>query len=167
MPPAFGASCGAAGSQALHNGTGWPSGSRREPCRARRRRLPAMRSRTPKARAADVSQQALNVAVLVHRMSVRFEADRAETGFLREQLTISEAAVQSLQLRSSRTETLLRQEALRSYVDEVPTAASAVPSGREPDRARCSSRPTCRWPQVTFQTPSTSSTWTRHSLPLL
>ena len=79
------------------------------------------------ARAADVSQQALNVAVLVHRMSVRFEADRAETGFLQEQLTISEAAVQSLQLRSSRTETLLRQEALRSYVDEVPTAASAVP----------------------------------------
>ncbi len=79
------------------------------------------------ARAADVSQQALNVAVLVHRMSVRFEADRAETGYLQEQLTISEAAVQSLQLRSSRTETLLRQEALRSYVDEVPTAASAVP----------------------------------------
>ncbi len=78
-------------------------------------------------RAADVSQQALTVAVLVHQMSVRFEADRAETGFLREQLTISQAAVESLKLRSSQTEALLRQEALRSYVDEAPTAASAVP----------------------------------------
>jgi cytoskeletal protein RodZ len=79
------------------------------------------------ARVTDLSEQAVNVAVLVHQMSVRFEADRAETGYLREQLAISQTAVLSLQLRSSRTESLLRQEALRSYVDEVPAAGSAAP----------------------------------------
>jgi hypothetical protein len=82
------------------------------------------------ARVADLSGQAVNVAVLVHQMSLRFEVDRAETGYLREQVATSQAAVQSLQLRSSRTESLLRREALQSYVDEVPTAGSAVPLAR-------------------------------------
>jgi Transglycosylase-like domain len=82
------------------------------------------------ARAADLSEQAVSVAVVVHQMSVRFEADRAETAFLREQLDASQAAVHSFQLESRRSELLLRQEALQSYVDEVLGAGSAAPLAR-------------------------------------
>ena len=71
-----------------------------------------------------MAQQVLSEAALVHQLSSRFQSDRAETSFLAEQVTTSRAVVESLRHRSDKTESLLRQEALFSYTDEVPEAST-------------------------------------------
>ncbi len=66
---------------------------------------------------------------LVHQLSLRYESDRAQANFLGSEVASSQATVQSLQARSRRTESLLRQEALFSYTDEVPAASSVAQFG--------------------------------------
>jgi len=80
---------------------------------------------TAQANATELSQEVTDEAVLVHQLSLRYESDRAQANFLGSEVASSQATVQSLQARSRRTESLLRQEALFSYTDEVPAASSA------------------------------------------
>ena len=77
------------------------------------------------ATAAQLSQEVLDQAIVVHQLSVRYQTDRAETNYLGAEVASSQRTVDSLRLRSDKTESRLRQEALFSYTDEVP-AASAV-----------------------------------------
>jgi Transglycosylase-like domain len=77
------------------------------------------------ATAAQLSQEVLDQAVVVHQLSVRYQTDQAETNYLGAEVASSQRTVDSLRLRSDKTESRLRQEALFSYTDEVP-AASAV-----------------------------------------
>ena len=52
-----------------------------------------------------------------------------QANYLGSEVASSQATVQSLQARSRRTESLLRQEALFSYTDEVPAASSVAQFG--------------------------------------
>ncbi len=79
---------------------------------------------TAQARATELSDQALSQASVVQELSSRYKRDKAQAVFLGEQVTSSQRTVQSLVRRSDRTETDLRQEALLSYVDEVPADGS-------------------------------------------
>ncbi len=76
------------------------------------------------ATAAELSQEVINEAGLVHQLSERYQFDKAQANYLGGQVTSSQASVQALRLRSQHTEALLRQEALFSYTDEVPAAGS-------------------------------------------
>jgi Transglycosylase-like domain len=84
---------------------------------------------TAQANAVAISQEVTDEAVLVHQLSLRYESDRAQANFLGSEVASSQANVQSLQARSRRTESLLRQEALFSYTDEVPAASSVAQFG--------------------------------------
>lgn len=84
---------------------------------------------TAQANAAELSQEVTDEAVLVHQLSLRYESDRAQANYLGSEAATSQATVQSLQARSRRTESLLRQEALFSYTDEVPAASSVAEFG--------------------------------------
>jgi hypothetical protein len=81
------------------------------------------------ATAAELSQEVINEAVLVHQLSVRYQFDRAQANFLGAEVASSAANVESIRLHSERTEALLRQEALFSYTDEVPAASTAAQFG--------------------------------------
>jgi Transglycosylase-like domain len=84
---------------------------------------------TAQANSAELSQEVTDEAVLVHQLSLRYESDRAQANYLGSEVASSQATVQSLQARSRRTESLLRQEALFSYTDEVPAASSVAQFG--------------------------------------
>jgi Transglycosylase-like domain len=84
---------------------------------------------TAQANSAQLSQEVTDEAVLVHQLSLRYESDRAQANYLGSEVASSQANVQSLQARSRRTESLLRQEALFSYTDEVPAASSVAQFG--------------------------------------
>ena len=81
------------------------------------------------ATAAQLSQEVLDQAIVVHQLSVRYQTDRAETNYLGAEVASSQRTVDSLRLRSDKTESRLRQEALFSYTDEVPAASAAAQFG--------------------------------------
>jgi Transglycosylase-like domain len=78
------------------------------------------------ATAAELSQEVINEAVVVHDLSMRYESDRAQANFLGAEVGSSQATVESIRLHAARTEAQLRQEALFSYTDEVPAASIAA-----------------------------------------
>jgi hypothetical protein len=81
------------------------------------------------ATAAELSQEVLGEAGLVHQLSVRYESDRAEANFIGAEVAGSHVQVANLERRSHRTESLLREEALFSYTDEVPAASAPAQFG--------------------------------------
>jgi Transglycosylase-like domain len=84
------------------------------------------------ATAAELSQEVLYEASVVHELSVRYQSDRAEVNYLGTEVAGSQATVDSLRSRSRHTESLLREEALFSYTDEVPAASTAAQFGSNP-----------------------------------
>ncbi len=81
------------------------------------------------ATAAELAQEVLNEAVVVHQLSTRYQSDRAETNYLGAEVATSQRTVDSLRLRSDHTESRLRQEALFSYTDEVPADSTVAQFG--------------------------------------
>ncbi len=81
------------------------------------------------ATAAELSQEVLGEAALVHQLSVRYESDRADANFIGAEVAGSKAHVATIERRSHRTESLLRAEALFSYTDEVPAASATAQFG--------------------------------------
>ncbi len=82
--------------------------------------------------AAQLSQQVLYEASVVHVLSARYQSDRAQASYLGTEVAGSQATVDSLLLRSRHTESLLREEALFSYTDEIPAASTAAQFGSNP-----------------------------------
>jgi hypothetical protein len=81
------------------------------------------------ATAAELSQEVLYEASVVHVLSLRYQSDRAQANYLGTEVASSQATVDSLRSRSSHTESLLREEALFSYTDEIPSASTAAQFG--------------------------------------
>ena len=125
VPQARGARWGAAGGHAPCHGAGWPRGSYRL-CRRVCVPLSADPLGSAQATAAELSQEVIDEAVVVHDLSMRYESDRAQANFLGAEVGSSQATVESIRLHAERTEAQLRQEALFSYTDEVPAASTAA-----------------------------------------
>jgi hypothetical protein len=68
----------------------------------------------------------LQEAELVHQLTVRYQVESAKAGLLQEESARSEQDAQSLRTRARSTESLLRQEALLSYADELPVVLPAA-----------------------------------------